>query len=467
MILFISYIHMAVRYMDIPAYKQIFTISKEQKSEYGEIFTPFSLINSMFSMLPSEVFSNPDFKWLDPGAGTGYFSMYLFHKLNIGLKNVLPNEQKRHKHILKNMIYMVEIQGINIEILQKLFGENANIIHGDFIQIKFELSFDFIIGNPPYNAKGLKKVPTKKGNKKMDGQTIWISFIKRSISLLKQSGNLLMIVPSLWMKPDKAKMYNFLMEFNLKKIRCFNNTESNKLFTGEAQTPTCYFWMIKEQKNGFIHLFDKDREIFVQYPLKMDDPIPVFGQTIVKKFKNFVNAYGHLKVIKTNLPLKGHHFSAEKDTEHPYVNIHTTILDKLQPKLVFKYSSTPQMHHGECKLVLSHKMYGFPFLDSEGIYGISNRDNYVFNNRPIEELEMIEEFLSTKTALYLFEATRYRMKYLEKYAFQLIPDIPKLVGLSRPITDEVIVTYFGLDNMDKENIMHLHKKEYQFSPINP
>ena len=58
------------------------------------------------------------------------------------------------------------------------------------------------------------------------------------------------------------------------------------------------------------------------------------------------------------------------------------------------------------------------------------------------------------------------MKYLEKYAFQLIPDIPKLVGLSRPITDEVIATYFGLDNMDRENIMHLHKKEYLFSPIN-
>ena len=251
---------------------------------------PFLSLIPCFLCFLSEVFSNPDFKWLDPGAGTGYFSMYLFHKLNIGLKNVFPNDQKRHKHILKNMIYMVEIQGINIEILQKLFGENANIIHVDFLQMKTELSFDFIIGNPPYNAKGLKKVPTKKGNKKMDGQTIWISFIKRSISLLKQSGNLLMIVPSLWMKPDKAKMYNFLMEFNLKKIRCFNNTESNKLFSGEAQTPTCYFWMIKEQKNEFIHLFDKDREIFVHYPLKMDDPIPVFGQTIVKKFKSFVNA---------------------------------------------------------------------------------------------------------------------------------------------------------------------------------
>ena len=55
------------------------------------------------------------------------------------------------------------------------------------------------------------------------------------------------------------------------------------------------------------------------------------------------------------------------------------------------------------------------------------------------------------------------MKYLEKYAFQLIPDIPKLVGLSRPITDETIASYFALDSTDKENIQKLHKKEYIFT----
>jgi hypothetical protein len=454
---------MAIKYIDIPSYKQMFTISNEQKTEFGEIFTPFSLIDTMFKTIPNEQFNNPDLTWLDPGAGTGYFSMYLFYKLNIGLSSVLPDKIQRHNHIIKNMMYMVEIQPININILFKLFGEDANVIQGDYTLLKSELKFDNIIGNPPYNSKGLKKVPTKKGiNKKLDGKTIWISFIKQSLSLLKPAGNLLMIVPSIWMKPDKARMYHFLMEFNIQKIRCYNNTETNKLFSGEAQTPTCFFLLTKEQSKGNIKLFDNDREKFIEYPIKIGDPIPVFGQTIIKKLKPFVEAYGDLKVIKTNLPIKGHSFSDTPDKEHTYINIRTAILDFLQPKLVLQYSSSPQMHHGQPKLILPHKMYGFPFIDYDGNFGISNRDNYVITNRPIEELELIKEFLSTKTALYIFEATRYRMKYLEKYAFQLIPDIPKLVGLSRPITDDSIAKYFNFNSTDKENIQNLHKKEYNF-----
>jgi hypothetical protein len=455
---------MAIKRIDIFEYKQQFIISKEQKSEYGEIFTPFFLIETMFETIPKELFSNPDLKWLDPGAGTGYFSMYLYDKLNKGLAKKIVNKGERHNHIIRNMIYIVEIQQKNIESLLNLFGEDANIIHADYTLLKSNIKFDIIIGNPPYNSNGLKKVPTQKGmNKKLDGKTIWISFIKQSISLLKPAGNLLMIVPSIWMKPDKARMYHFLMEFNIQKIRCYNNTETNKLFSGEAQTPTCFFLLTKEQGKGNIKLFDKDREKFIEYPIKIGDPIPVFGQTIIKKLKPFVEAYGDLKVIKTNLPIKGHSFSDTPDKEHTYINIRTAILDFLQPKLVLQYSSSPQMHHGQPKLILPHKMYGFPFIDYDGKYGISNRDNYVITNRPIEELVIIKEFLSTKTALYIFEATRYRMKYLEKYAFQLIPDIPKLVGLSRPITDDTIAKYFNFDSVDKENIQILHKKEYVFT----
>ena len=108
-------------------------------------------------------------------------------------------------------------------------------------------------------------------------------------------------------------------------------------------------------------------------------------------------------------------------------------------------------------------MYGFPYLDVEGIYGISNRDNYVIINRSITDLQKIRSFLSTKTALYLFEATRYRMKYLEKYIFQLIPDITKINDFPEIINDETIANYFNFDDIDRENIQNLHKKQYSFS----
>ena len=67
-------------------------------------------------------------------------------------------------------------------------------------------------------------------------------------------------------------------------------------------------------------------------------------------------------------------------------------------------------------------MYGFPYLDRNGEFGISNRDAYIIKDKSIQELEILQKFFSSKTALFLFESTRYRMKFLEKYIFELIPE---------------------------------------------
>ena len=50
----------------------------EKREQYGEIFTPYALIERMFGMLSSEDFEDPSAKWLDPGAGTGFFSILYF-----------------------------------------------------------------------------------------------------------------------------------------------------------------------------------------------------------------------------------------------------------------------------------------------------------------------------------------------------------------------------------------------------
>ena len=68
---------------------------------------------------------------------------------------------------------------------------NANIINDDFINYNFDnysvKEFDYIIGNPPFNCNGMKKVPTNNNvKKKNDGKTIWIDFLKKSISILKK-----------------------------------------------------------------------------------------------------------------------------------------------------------------------------------------------------------------------------------------------------------------------------------------
>ena len=154
---------------NINEYKQILISDKEKRDKYGEIFTPFSLIKIMYNMIPDKYFSDKNMKWLDPGAGSGYFSIFLFWKLNDGLKVIIPDETERQAHIIQNMLYMVELQEDNITQLRYIFGEKANILYGDYREIEFNLlNFDFVIGNPPYNFQGTKKVTTNINKKKKE-----------------------------------------------------------------------------------------------------------------------------------------------------------------------------------------------------------------------------------------------------------------------------------------------------------
>jgi hypothetical protein len=454
---------------------QNFEVSKDDKYKYGEIYTPFSLIEQMFNLFNPSVFTEKDKKWLDTGSGTGYFSIYLYKSLMDGLIKTIPDINERHNHIITNMIYMVEIKDSNIKILRDCFGNNANIAHINYIKDKlpstFSEKYDFIIGNPPYNSDGIKKVPTNKIiNKKEDGKTIWIDFIHISISLLQPKGKLLYIVPSIWMKPDKAKTYDLLTKYKLEKIVSLTNTETNNIFKGNAQTPTCYFILSNEvdtkgtESNTeckTIELYDKSREIFTKYTFEKGKPLPVFGSYIINKLLPFVKKYGCLKPIKTNLPKKGTQLSLIKDISHPYPNIKTCILENnITPKLIIEYSNIEQSYSGVSKLVLAHKMYGFPYIDISGTYGISNRDNYVFNNINENKMKQLKQYLSTKLILYVYEATRYRMKYLERYAFEFIPDITNIADFPEIINDETVSNYFGFDDEDKKQIQKLHKKEY-------
>jgi len=505
-----------------------FNVSKEDKYKYGEIYTPFSLIKRMFQLFERSVFKDKNKKWLDTGAGLGYFSIYLYKCLMDGLVKSIPDEKERHDHIIKNMIYMVEIKEANVKQLRECFGEEANIECIDYTSEKpvFQnIQFHYIIGNPPYNSDGIKKVPTNnKTDKKEDGKTIWIYFIKRSISLLYPNGKLLYIVPSIWMKPDKAKTYDLLTKYKLEKIVSLNNTETNAVFKGNAQTPTCFFLLSNCVSDKKTMLYDKAREKFTEYIIDIGKPIPVFGSYIINKMLPFVKKYGCLKPIKTNLPNKNTQLSLIKDQAHPYPNIRTCILSKsganppitpkgvtppfnppsnevagpsdvvdandvdvggkggvpplvdantstneiyvneadgglkggVTPLMQIDYSNTAQSFSGIPKLVLAHKMYGFPFLDASGTYGITNRDNYVIQNYSLADMKRLHDFLYSKTVLYIYESTRYRMKYLEKYAFEFIPDITKIPDFPSIITDDTIATYFGLDDEDKKHILALH-----------
>ena len=456
--------------------------NEENKVLYGEVYTPLSFVKEILDIIPEETFKNPYYKWLDPGSGIGNFTIILYFRLLEGLEYVIPILEERKEHIIKNMLYLVELRKENITVLKSLFGDDANIYDGDFLNYNVQsnsclikqqiwpIKFDVIIGNPPFNSGGLKKVPTNnKQEKKQDGITIWMAFIIKSISLLyDKTGKLCVFIPSIWLKPDKQKMYDYLRQYNIQSLNCISNTKTNQIFKGNAQTPSCYFLLTKHDSPNTMTIYDQDCNKYINYYLNARDPIPVFGQEIIKKLQKFCyfpnNMNNAIMVIKSNMPPKKTIISPTKTEECIYKNVTTCKLKYKTniPELIVNYSNIPLAFSGVPKLILAHKMYGFPYFDIIGEYGISNRDNYIIIKENYRDLFKLQKFLSTKTALYLFEATRYRMKYLEKYAFQLIPDITRLDDFPTEINDETIADYFKFDHSDQVAIQRLHKKTYSF-----
>jgi hypothetical protein len=251
-----------------------------------------------------------------------------------------------------------------------------------------------------------------------------------------------------------------------------SNTETKKAFHGQAQTPTCYFLLrkLKRHKHPLIRpisIFDNSLQKYIEFNYNYcsyNASLPLFGISILNKLKENAICYGYINAIKTNMRpgYKNLSVSKNKSNKYPFINISTCKLNDNQPYLEINYSNVKCSYADKPKLVLAHKMYGFPYLDINGEYGISNRDNYVIIKDNISDLVKIQKFLSTKTALYLFETTRYRMKYLEKYAFEIIPDITLLEDFPEIITDKTISEYFRFDEYDKKAINNLHSKNYRF-----
>jgi site-specific DNA-methyltransferase (adenine-specific) len=70
-----------------------------------EVFTPPKVANAILDLLPDNVWNDPDLRWLDPSCKTGVFLREATRRLNVGLADVIPDNQDRLDHILGNMLY--------------------------------------------------------------------------------------------------------------------------------------------------------------------------------------------------------------------------------------------------------------------------------------------------------------------------------------------------------------------------
>jgi hypothetical protein len=190
-----------------------------EKKDFGEVFTPMDFINNnmlkdietfWMTKYNKNIWSNHKLTWFDPTAGMGNYPIAIYYKLFEGLKNKIPDEKLRSKHIIEKQLFMGELNKKNCFIIQQIFNINnlykLNLYHGDTLDINiykvFGINkFDIIIGNPPYNEK-----LTKAGAK-----PLYNKFIEYYINKCKY---LSFITPSRWFAGGKGldKFRNMMLE---------------------------------------------------------------------------------------------------------------------------------------------------------------------------------------------------------------------------------------------------------------
>lgn len=74
-----------------------------------EVFTPPSVAKAMLDMLPQELFENPDTTFLDPACKSGVFLREIAVRLIKGLAWQIPDLQERIDHIFHNQLFGIAI----------------------------------------------------------------------------------------------------------------------------------------------------------------------------------------------------------------------------------------------------------------------------------------------------------------------------------------------------------------------
>jgi site-specific DNA-methyltransferase (adenine-specific) len=113
-----------------------------------EVFTPPKLADKVLDLLPAEVWSNPDLKWLDPACKTGVFLRQIAYRLMVGLKDEFPDENARREHIFRNMLY-----GMPITSLTALMSRRSLYTSKDASGEKSIVKFSDPVGNLPFTPR--------------------------------------------------------------------------------------------------------------------------------------------------------------------------------------------------------------------------------------------------------------------------------------------------------------------------
>ena len=231
-------------------------IADVEKKKYGEVMTPLDLVKEMLNTLPKEVWSNPNLKWLDPANGTGPYPIMVIYKLMNGLKDWEPDDEKRYKHIVENMIYVAELQPKNMFLymcaVDPFDKYKLNVYTGSYLEKEFDYHMKniwgiekyIIIGNPPYQELSTSDLKSSdQGRVKL-----WMKFVEKSLSMCDM---LLFITPNNWL--SSTCHLNEIFKSRLIMAQVDSNYLKDNYFKSVGSTFSFYLLSNKKTKEDNVY----------------------------------------------------------------------------------------------------------------------------------------------------------------------------------------------------------------------
>lgn len=226
--------------------------------------TTFELINETLDQLPYEIWEDETKIFCDITCGTGTFLLTIFAKCFDGLKYKIPNVQDRIENILSR-IYGYDIDEVQILIAKKQFAKmlknleincinlinKVQLIQLDSLKNEFNMKFDVLVGNPPFQPEKSEK--KKNGDGQGTSNSIWQFFVEKAISITKDNGYLCFVTPTNWRIGNFSKnkfsdVRNELWKHDLKWIIDARNPKD--YFNTIAYSIRVNSWVIQKTNNN-------------------------------------------------------------------------------------------------------------------------------------------------------------------------------------------------------------------------
>jgi len=468
-----------------------------ERHKYGEVFTPMTLVHEMLDTLNDKgVWSNKNLTWLDPANGMGNYPIAVFMRLcygfrvkggayigigpdgegefNPGLTKIIPDEADRRAHIVKHMLFMVELNMKNNAIAKRLFaklapGVTANIIqmhrvNGFLANVPMKFpngtvnQFDIVMGNPPFQGGAVKSKTTsatRKMRKDLDVEqskhsNLWIPFVKKILTTqLKPNGFLLFIHPIGWFKPDKTGIHDLMMAFQICNLRIFEGQQSQKIFSGKGKINAAYYLLQNAPINTTTKITDRTG---------ITESVQLTSTSIIALAINS---------IFTKIQQKASLFFESDDLKQ--LSINKTVCSIGTSKQLHRISETGEITF--VKTSVNHKFQHDPkliisgyhnpriFFDKAGEFGLIGTHQHYFIGKNLNKLE---DYFKTKLSALLLKQIKFDQEFIEPKYYPDIRDIPV-----HKITDETLADYFGFTKKEREliNATHYPKREYKFREI--